>query len=568
MTAAPTNTTERRDLLRFITAGSVDDGKSTLIGRLLYESRGIYVDQLAAVQRASDRRGTGMLDLSLVTDGLRAEREQGITIDVARRYFSTPRRKFIIADTPGHEQYTRNMATGASTAELAVILLDASRGVTAQSHRHAFIAVLMGIAHLVVVVNKMDLVGYAQSKFEQIRDQFAAFAAKLQAADLTFIPISSLAGDNIVTHSEKMPWYQGTTLLNHLETVHIASDRNFIDLRLPVQYVSRAAPDAAGGRGMFRGYMGTVASGVIRPGDEVMVLPSGRRTRVEKVLGPDGEIPEGFPPLGVCVTLADERDVSRGDMLVHVHNLPRVGENFEAMLLWMGSEPLEPGGNYLIKHTTRTVPGTVAQVRYRVDVTSLHRRTGEGLALNEIGRVAVRLGAPICYDAYTKNRTTGAFIIIDRVTNNTVGAGMILDRESHELHQAIARWSGAPSPLPTGLVHPAERAERLGQKPVTVWLTGAGAASVATGLDKRLFDAGRTVFVLTEAQLGDDLPGVAALFNQAGLIVLCVAQTPPAAARATIGAERFLEAPAPAESDAQAHIDAILAMLTAGGFVG
>ncbi|MCY2924208.1 MAG: GTP-binding protein, partial [Planctomycetota bacterium] len=283
-----TSDTPRRDLLRFITAGSVDDGKSTLIGRLLYESRGIYVDQLAAVQRASDRRGTGMLDLSLVTDGLRAEREQGITIDVARRYFSTPRRKFIIADTPGHEQYTRNMATGASTAELAVILLDASRGVTAQSHRHAFIAVLMGIAHLVVVVNKMDLVGYAQSKFEQIRDQFAAFAAKLQASDLTFIPISSLAGDNIVTHSPHMPWYQGTTLLNHLETVHIASDRNFIDLRLPVQYVSRAGSQAAGGRGMFRGYMGTVASGVIRPGEEVIVLPSGRRRRVEKVLGPDG----------------------------------------------------------------------------------------------------------------------------------------------------------------------------------------------------------------------------------------------------------------------------------------
>jgi bifunctional enzyme CysN/CysC len=561
--------TERRELLRFITCGSVDDGKSTLIGRLLYESRGIYADQLSAVRRASSKRGTGALDLSLVTDGLRAEREQGITIDVARRYFSTPRRKFIISDTPGHEQYTRNMATGASTAELAVILLDASRGVTAQSHRHAFISVLLGIPHLVVTVNKMDLVGYSQEVFEHVRDEFAAFAARLEARDLTFIPVSALAGDNVVTRSGNMPWYQGTTLLNHLETVHIASDRNFIDLRLPVQYVARSDAGLDGKKAMFRGYMGTVASGVVRPGDELTVLPAGLHARVEQVLGPDGPIDEGFPPLGVCVTLTGEQDVSRGDMLVHVHNLPHVGSTFEAMLLWIGEEPLAPGREYLIRHTTRTVPGTVTELRYRVDVSTLHRQEAATLGLNEIGRAVVGLKQPVCYDPYAKNRATGSFVVIDRVTNNTVGAGMILDREPEELLHTTARWTARPrGELHTheGLVRPEQRAERMGHKPVTVWLTGltgSGKSTLAYALEKRLFDEGRASFVLdgenVRTSFGRDLDfsaadrsenvrraaEVARLFNEAGLIAICAFISPYEAdrqkARQTVGLDRFVE---------------------------
>ena len=479
---------QQKDLLRFITAGSVDDGKSTLIGRLLYEAKGIYEDQLASVRKASSQRGSpqgGELDFSLFTDGLKAEREQNITIDVAYRYFSTPRRKFIIADTPGHEQYTPNMVTGASTAVLMVILIDASKGLLDQSRRHAFVASLLGIQHVVVAVNKMDLVGYSAEVFERIRKDFTDFATKLQPHDVTFIPVSALKGDNIVTRSDKTPWYQGSTLLNHLETVHLASDLNLIDLRFPVQYVSR--PDATWGpqaRGIglgvpFRGYMGSVASGVIRPGDEIVVLPSGGSSRVRAVLGPDGErgpqrapkpgssglgtpiqralvtpIPEAFPPMSCCVVLADEIDVSRGCMLVHPHNRPSLGDTFEAMLVWMAADPLHVARTYQIKQTTRLLLGEATAIRYRMDVNTLHRRDAAVLNANEVGRVVMKLSQPIAYDPYSLNRATGAFIVIDRVTHNTVGAGMILPRDPHEPPQGTPN---VPTYVGTRLETPSAR---------------------------------------------------------------------------------------------------------------
>jgi sulfate adenylyltransferase large subunit len=429
---------ERKDLLRFITAGSVDDGKSTLIGRLLVEAKGIYEDQLASVKKASARRGSaqGEVDFSLFTDGLKAEREQNITIDVAYRYFSTPRRKFIIADTPGHEQYTRNMVTGASTASLMVILIDAAQGMLDQSRRHAFIASLLGIQHIVVAVNKMDLVDYSQDVFEAIRKDFTEFAAKLQPHDVIFMPVSALLGDNVVHRSANTPWYQGSTLLNHLETVHVASDRNLIDLRFPVQYVCR--PDA-----VFRGYMGAVASGVIRPGDDIVVLPSGATTKVRSVLGPDGEIAQAFAPMSCCVVLEDELDVNRGCMLVHPHNRPAWGGEFEAMVVWMAAEPLQVGQPYQIKHTTRSMLGEVSAIRYSLDVSTLHHRDAAALKMNEVGRAVMRLSQPIAYDPYSLNRGTGSFIMIDRVTNNTVGAGTILPRDPKE---AVPVVESASSP--------------------------------------------------------------------------------------------------------------------------
>ncbi len=459
---------ERKELLRFITAGSVDDGKSTLIGRLLYEAKGIYEDQLASVHQASLRRGAaaGELDLSLVTDGLKAEREQNITIDVAYRYFSTPRRKFIIADTPGHEQYTRNMITGASTASMMVILIDASKGLLDQSRRHAFIASLLGIRHIAVVVNKMDLVDYRQEVFDRIRTDFTQFAAKLQPHDVTFIPASALKGDNVVSHSPRTPWYEGTTLLHHLETVHIAGDRNLIDMRLPVQYVCR--PDGA-----FRGYMGTVASGVIRVGEEVAIVPSGQRSRVKALLGPDGEISEAYPPLACCVVLEDERDVSRGAMLVHPHNHPRVDHRLEAMLVWMGNEPLELGRPYVVKHAARTLAGEVTQVRYRIDVNTLHRQDAPTLATNDIGRAVLTFSQPLPYDSYIANRTTGSLILIDRVTHNTVAAGMILE------HKVDGEGSSAAEPAPepvewVSIPLPARQARKLSVEQILQALRQAG----------------------------------------------------------------------------------------------
>jgi bifunctional enzyme CysN/CysC len=414
------------DLLRFATAGSVDDGKSTLIGRLLYDSKAIFTDQLEAVEATSRSRGDEYTNLALLTDGLRAEREQGITIDVAYRYFATPRRKFIIADTPGHIQYTRNMVTGASTADLALILVDARKGLVEQSRRHAFLCSLLRVPHLVLCVNKMDLVGYDQAVFDRIADEFTSFAAKLEAPDLTVIPISALHGDNLVSRSEKMPWYEGPSLLHHLEHVHIASDRNLVDVRFPVQYVIRPQSTTVSD---YRGYAGQVASGVLKPGDEVMVLPSGFTTRITHIETADGELAEAYPPMSVTIRLADEIDIARGDLICRPNNAPQVAQDIEAMICWMDeTRPLTVGGKYSIKHTTRSARTVVRGLQYRLDVNTLHRdETATQLDLNEIGRVRLRTTVPLMADEYRRNRTTGGFIIIDETSNRTVGAGMIIE---------------------------------------------------------------------------------------------------------------------------------------------
>jgi bifunctional enzyme CysN/CysC len=428
--AADTGLPEGRpmDLLRFATAGSVDDGKSTLIGRLLYDTKSLFSDQLAAVEAVSAARGDEYTNLALLTDGLRAEREQGITIDVAYRYFATPRRKFIIADTPGHTQYTRNMVTGASTADLALILVDARKGLVEQSRRHAFLCSLLRVPHLVLCVNKMDLVDWSQEVFERIADEFTAFAAKLDAPDLTVVPISALQGDNIVSRSENMPWYDGPSLLHHLERVHIASDRNLVDVRFPVQYVIRPQSTTVTD---YRGYAGQVASGVLKAGDEVMVLPSGFTSRIASVETADGPVDEAFPPMSVTVRLTDEIDISRGDMICRPNNAPAVAQDIEAMVCWMDeSRPLQVGGRYAIKHTTRSARAIVRGLHYRLDVNSLHRdESAAELKLNEIGRVRLRTTVPLLADEYRRNRTTGGFVIIDETTNRTVGAGMIVEAD-------------------------------------------------------------------------------------------------------------------------------------------
>ncbi|MEV0428025.1 GTP-binding protein [Micromonospora sp. NPDC050495] len=427
-TVAPeaTDPTRPMDLLRFATAGSVDDGKSTLIGRLLYDTKSLFTDQLAAVEAVSAARGDEYTNLALLTDGLRAEREQGITIDVAYRYFATPRRKFIIADTPGHIQYTRNMVTGASTADLALILVDARKGLVEQSRRHAFLCSLLRVPHLVLCVNKMDLVDWSEEVFERIADEFTAFAAKLDVPDLTVVPISALKGDNIVSRSENMPWYEGPSLLHHLERVHIASDRNLVDVRFPVQYVIRPQSTTVTD---YRGYAGQVASGVLKPGDEVMVLPSGFTSRIASVETADGPVAEAFPPMSVTVRLTDEIDISRGDLICRPNNAPAVAQDIEAMVCWMDeTRPLQIGGKYAIKHTTRSARAIVRGLHYRLDINSLHRDDAAGeLMLNEIGRVRLRTTVPLLADEYRRNRTTGGFVIIDEATNRTVGAGMIVE---------------------------------------------------------------------------------------------------------------------------------------------
>ncbi|MEV1076432.1 sulfate adenylyltransferase subunit 1 [Micromonospora parva] len=414
------------DLLRFATAGSVDDGKSTLIGRLLYDTKSLFTDQLAAVEAVSAARGDEYTNLALLTDGLRAEREQGITIDVAYRYFATPRRKFIIADTPGHIQYTRNMVTGASTADLALILVDARKGLVEQSRRHAFLCSLLRVPHLVLCVNKMDLVDWSQEVYERIADEFTAFAAKLDVPDLTVVPVSALRGDNIVSRSENMQWYEGPSLLHHLERVHIASDRNLVDVRFPVQYVIRPQSTTVTD---YRGYAGQVASGVLKPGDEVMVLPSGFTSRIAAVETADGPVAEAFPPMSVTVRLADEIDISRGDLICRPNNAPAVAQDIEAMVCWMDeTAPLRVGGRYAIKHTTRSARAIVRGLHYRLDINSLHRdESADELRLNEIGRVRLRTTVPLLADEYRRNRTTGGFVIIDEATNRTVGAAMIVE---------------------------------------------------------------------------------------------------------------------------------------------
>jgi bifunctional enzyme CysN/CysC len=413
------------ELLRFATAGSVDDGKSTLIGRLLYDSKQVFEDQLEAVERSSLARGDEYTNLALLTDGLRAEREQGITIDVAYRYFATPKRKFIIADTPGHTQHTRNMVTGCSTADLVLLLVDARLGPTEQTRRHATVASLLGIRHLVLCINKMDLVDWDKSRFEEIRAEFDDFAARLEVTDLTCIPMSALQGDNVVDRSTEMKWYDGPSLLHHLEEVHIASDRNLIDLRFPVQRVVR--PISSNDLHDFRGYAGQVASGVLEVGDDIVVLPSGFTTTVESIDTADGPINEAYPPMSVVVRLADELDISRGDMLCRVHNQPTAGQDITAMICWMAEKPLEAGAKLAIKQTTRWARALVKDLQYRLDVNSLHRdRDATELQLNDIGRIDIRTTVPLFYDEYRVNRATGSFILVDDATNATVGAGMLL----------------------------------------------------------------------------------------------------------------------------------------------
>jgi bifunctional enzyme CysN/CysC len=413
------------ELLRFATAGSVDDGKSTLIGRLLYDSKQIFEDQLEHVERTSEQRGDGYVNLALLTDGLRAEREQGITIDVAYRYFATPRRKFIIADTPGHVQYTRNMVTGASTADLSIILIDARKGVVEQSRRHAFIASLLNIPHLLVAVNKMDLVDYDEKVYDQICHDFSSWATKLDVSDIQFVPISALHGDNVVDGApQSMPWYEGPSLLYHLEHLHIASDRNLIDCRFPVQWVIRPMSDE---HHDYRGYAGQIASGVYKPGDDVVVLPWGRETKIKRIDTYEGPLEEAFPPLSVTMLLEDEVDVSRGDFICRVNNQPTVTRELEAMVCWMSDRELQPRGRYGIKHTTRTARAMVEDLRYQIDVNTLHRdEDATSLGLNEIGRVRLRTSVPLLIDEYRRSRSTGSFILVDEATNDTVGAGMIL----------------------------------------------------------------------------------------------------------------------------------------------
>jgi len=413
------------ELVRFSTAGSVDDGKSTLIGRLLYDTKTLFEDQLAAVERSSQRLGLAETNLALITDGLRAEREQGITIDVAYRYFATPRRKFIIADTPGHVQYTRNMVTGASMADAAVILVDARKGLVEQSRRHAFLATLLRIPHLVVCVNKMDLVDYSRDRFEEIKAEFEAFATRLEVGDLVFIPVSALKGDNVVDRSAAMSWYDGATLLGHLEGLYIASDRNLVDCRFPVQYVIRPRSDD---HHDYRGYAGQIAGGVWKPGDAVVVLPSGWETTVAAIDGPRGALDEAFPTMSVVIRLTDDLDIGRGDMLCRPGNQPIVTQDVDATVAWMVDKPLAAGSKYVLKHTTRSVRALVKDVRYRLDVNTLRRdETATSLDLNEIGRVSFRTTSPVMVDSYRRNRMTGSFILIDEVTNTTAGAGMILE---------------------------------------------------------------------------------------------------------------------------------------------
>jgi len=479
-------------LLRIATAGSVDDGKSTLIGRLLFDSKAVMEDQLASVERTSRERGHDYTDLALVTDGLRAEREQGITIDVAYRYFATPKRKFIIADTPGHIQYTRNMVTGASTAQLAIVLVDARHGLQEQSRRHTFLASLLGIRHIVLAVNKMDLIDWDAEQFEAIRDDFHSFATRLDVHDVTTIPISALLGDNVVTKSDKTPYYDGPALLSHLEDVYIAGDRNLVDVRFPVQYVIRPQTHE---HADHRSYAGTVASGVLRPGDDVVVLPSGKPTRIAAIEGPNGAVDEAFPPMAVSVSLDDDIDISRGDMIARTNNQPRIAQDFDATVCWMADgATLRPGNDYIIKHTTRTTRVKVMALDYRLDVNTLHRdKEANSLQLNELGRVSLRAQVPLMLDEFTRNDATGSFILIDQATNGTVAAGMVL--------RDVSGRAASPNTVRhESLVTATDRLS----KGRTVWLTGlsgAGKSSVAMRVEQLLLERGTPAYVLD----GDNL---------------------------------------------------------------
>jgi bifunctional enzyme CysN/CysC len=551
----------QRSLLRFMTAGSVDDGKSTLIGRLLYDAGLVYEDQLRALEQDSKRTGhagTG-LDLSLLTDGLRAEREQGITIDVAYRYFSTARRQFIIADTPGHEQYTRNMATGASHCDLAIILVDASQGLLTQSCRHTYIAALLGIKHLVLAVNKMDQVGFDEGVFEDIRRAFMAFVTPLGVTDVHAIPVSALHGDNVVHRSTRCPWYQGEALLSYLEQVHVAGDVNLTDLRFPVQSVVR--PDAS-----FRGYVGTVASGIVRVGDEVLALPSQRIAQIKRIVTWDGDRDVAQAGQAVTLVLTDDLDLGRGDMLVHQTSQPFVERELEATLIWMDETPLEEGASYWLKHTTNLVPATVREVVHRVDTSSLKTQATDRLLLNEIGLCVLSLARPAFYDAYKTNRQTGSFILIHRQSGATAGAGLVLARKARRPTPPGGVAETWRAQAVTSQIAPERRAQAMGQAPLVLWFTGlprSGKLVTAYALEQRLFDQGYKACVLdgpvvrqrisTDLTYSADDRGVnvrrvaemARILADAGLVVICVMVSPydfdRQAARAIVGEERFVE---------------------------
>ncbi len=506
---------ENKELLRFLTCGSVDDGKSTLIGRLLHDSKMIYEDQLAAIQKDNERVGNAgeELDLALLVDGLQAEREQGITIDVAYRYFSTSKRKFIIADTPGHEQYTRNMATGASTCDLAIILIDARYGVQVQTKRHSFIVSLLGLKHTVVAINKMDLVDYSEERFEEIKAEYIEFSKQLDLPDIKFVPLSALKGDNVVTPSESMTWFEGDPLMETLETVEIANDQNFDSLRFPVQYVNRPNLD-------FRGYCGTLTSGIVRPGDEVTVLPSGKSSKVKSIVTFEGEIEEAFPPMAVTLTLEDEIDISRGDMLVHSDSVPSSTSRFDAMVVWMSEETMQAGRQYEVKLNTTRVAGGISNVRNRIDVNTLEESVANTLELNEIGRCEITLERPVVADDYRAHHGTGSFIIVDRLTNATVAAGMIINDGSE---QRVDIDSNLVSESRIGA---SDRAVRLGQPAQTLTLSGGTSEQRQTilySLESVLFEKGRSVVAYNNEQLVDLDGKIAALdvlLNQAGLIAL------------------------------------------------
>ncbi|MGR8998956.1 MAG: sulfate adenylyltransferase subunit CysN [Gammaproteobacteria bacterium] len=490
---------ERKELLRFLTCGNVDDGKSTLIGRLLHDSKMIYEDQLAAVQADSVKSGTtgaGKIDLALLVDGLQAEREQGITIDVAYRYFSTSTRKFIIADTPGHEQYTRNMATGASTCDLAIILIDARYGVQTQTKRHSFIASLLGIQHIIVAVNKMDLVDYSEAVFNKIKQDYLHFTDTLDLHDICFIPMSALDGDNVVNKSENMPWFTGLPLMEALNSIKIANDHNFNDARFPVQYVNRPNLD-------FRGFCGTVASGIFRKGDQITALPSGKSSRIKSIVTYDGDLEEAFPPMAVTLTMEDEIDISRGDMIIGPEKLPPiVADKFKATIVWMNEKVLTPSRQYTIKLATRSVSGSIAMIHHRIDVNTLEHHDASELQLNEIGSCTVTVNAPVVFDPYKINRGTGAFIIIDRLTNGTVGAGMITGATGDENLQPVSED---------------ERAARYSQKAAAIALSGLTSKEIAYQLERKLFDNGHATTIL-ETQNTSLILAI----KKAGLICLCV----------------------------------------------
>jgi bifunctional enzyme CysN/CysC len=535
---------EAKELLRFVIVGSVDDGKSTLIGRMLFELGAVYEDQLDAVRKATTMVGVPV-DFSLITDGLEAERQQGITIDVAYRYFSTEKRKFIVADTPGHMQYTRNMVTGASTAHVGIILIDARLGVLEQSRRHAYLASLLGIPNLLVAVNKMDLVGYSEARFAEIQAAFRKFCDGLEFENVTFVPVSALLGENVVQRGSKTPWYAGPTVLGFLETVPIQARVEEQSFRYPVQYVLRPDLD-------YRAFAGQIVSGVVKKGDEVMILPSGKTSRVKAIDTFDGEIPLAGAPLSVAIRLEDEIDCSRGDMIVHPSDRPRVGRTFDALVVWMHERALDPAKSYFLKHTTQTIRMQVKAVHARVDLQSLVEVPAETLALNEIGRLTLTCHRPVYYDAYATNRGTGAFIIVDSLSNNTVGAGMILpesaddDQDLEEVMRELRAGSGLANRTQ---VSPRERRERLGQAGVVVWLTGlpgSGKVNVAFVLERRLFDLGHSAHVLAPEGETLDAVGVASdALADAGLVTICALSAKTRAdrekLRQKIGASRFIE---------------------------